>query len=85
MPIFLSMPLDDCFAHNKGFIRPHSYCIRPKLGGGTLEGSKRIASLGTSKEETSVVLGVELSGPILSAQHRSFFCPLTGLNLPFEG
>jgi hypothetical protein len=71
--------VDDCFAHNKGFIRPHLYCVRPELGGGTLEGSKRVAGSWDRRWEISMVLGVELSGPILSARRRTcphkVFCP----------
>jgi hypothetical protein len=52
------------------FIRPHSHYVRPELGGGTLEGSKRLPVLGTGEGEISMVLGVELSGPILSARRR---------------
>ncbi len=27
----LKIPVDHCFDHNKGFIWPHSYCVRPAL------------------------------------------------------
>jgi hypothetical protein len=64
------MPVDDCFAQNKGFLRPHSYCVRTELCGGTLEGSKRVAGTGYTQGEISMVLGVESSGSILSAWRR---------------
>jgi hypothetical protein len=30
--------------HNKGFIRPHSYCVRPELGFASHRGLRRVAS-----------------------------------------
>ncbi len=47
-------------------------CVRPELFGGTLEGSEALN--GTCMGETSMVLGVELSGPILSAPGNPSFC-----------
>ncbi len=49
----------------------HSYCVRLELGGGTLEGSKWVAGSWYRREEISMVLGVDLSGPILSAPRRT--------------
>ncbi len=61
----------DCFAHNKGFIRPNSYSVRPELLVGEVGGSRHVAGFWYRRVEIFTVLGVELSGPILFELSRT--------------
>jgi hypothetical protein len=65
------IPADHCFIHNKGFIGPHSYCVRPALCVEHSRVDRAKPALGTGGGEHPTVLGVELNGPILSEPSRT--------------
>ncbi len=79
--LFRSWPLDNCrWLRGTQFrfhtVRPHLYCLRHELSGGTLEGSEHVTGSWYRRGETSIVLGVELNGPNL--------CPAQDTDNPFE-
>jgi hypothetical protein len=59
--------VDHCFNHNKGCIRPHSYCIYPHWGSESARVTVRVWLLVREKVEVLVGRAGGLpSGPILS-------------------